>query len=620
MKRSAWSERYEARKTTVVGALKRIRSGSRVFVGSGCGRPQVLLDALFKLGQRLSDIEIIQGRTLGVVPSAASDQQANFRHHTFHICPGIRDAVQEGRADYTPVASSQLPSLFANGRIPVDVVLLQVSPPDETGYCSMGITVGITRHALTHARYVAAQVNPRMPRTFGNSMLHVDEIHAFVEAEHPLPQLETPTLDDASMLIAYHCVKLIEDGAVLRLGHNAVSAAIARTLIEEQRQDLGLHTEHFTDCMMEMMRAGVVTNQRKQRHRGKSVACRCFGSQRLYEFVHENPQVEIHTVEEVNDPFKIAAEPRMVSIIRVAQVDLTGQVSDESTGGAFYGGFGGRGDFIRGAAASRRGKPIVVLPSTSPDGRTSNIKMFLDPGAGVFSSRAEVHYVVTEYGIAALHGKPIRERAIALINIAHPRFRDELMAAAKQQRYVHQDQMLPPPNSSIYPENMESQTQLGDLDLHLRPARPQDERAVQAFIYQLDDKSIYYRFHGELKAMNHSRVQEYVNVDYADRMTLLAFLGTRSREGELVAMGQYLRYARSNQAEVAFITADAFHNRGVGTTILHSLIRHAREQGIEGCFAEVLLRNKAMVRVFEKAGVPIKLTREEGTWLVEFQI
>ncbi len=620
MSGSDWEQHYADRSVGVYEALRRIRSGSRIFAGSGAGRPGVLLEGLFKLASRLTDIEIIQGRTLGVVPSSGQAYEANFRHHTFHIADGIREAVQEGRADYTPVSSSQLPGLMNTGRIPIDVVLLQLSPPDASGHCSMGITVGITRHALDQAGYVVAEINENMPRTFGNSRVHVSRVSAFVHSDRPLPQVARPEVDPISERIAHHCVKYIEDGATLRLGHNSISAAIARKLIEEQRQDLGIHSEHFTDCMMDMMRAGVVTNARKTMRAGRSVACRAFGSQKLYQFVDNNPLVEIRSVSEVNDPFRIASHERMVAIVNVAQVDLTGQVSDESTGVRFYGGFGGRSDFIHGASRSHRGKPIVVLHSTSPDGGESNIKMFLDPGAGIISDRACVHYVITEWGVAALHGKPIRERAIALINIAHPRFRDELMKTAKKHRYVHQDQMLPPPNSAVYPDHLEHTASFGDLDVFFRPARPSDERTVQAFIYQLGERSIYYRFHGELRDMHHARVQGFVNVDYQDTITFIGLLGSRGHEGEMVAMGQYLRYPESNLVEVAFITGDDYHDKGIATWTLKLLIRYARECGIEGCFAEVLAQNQAMLRVFQKCDQPVKVTREEGTFLVEFEI
>lgn len=616
-----WRTHYDQRSDSAIAAIRRIRSGSRVFVGSGCGRPAVLLEGLVRMASQLRDIEIIQGRTLGIVPSSSTIANTrSFRHHTFHICAGMQEAVQDGRADYTPVSSSQLPTLLASGRIPIDVVLLQVSPPDDAGYCSMGITVGITRHALEQAHYVVAEVNQQMPRTHGNSRVHVSRIHAFVQSDRPLPEVPQPEVDPVSERIAHHCVKYIEDGATLRLGQNSISVAITHKLIELKRKDLGIHSEHFTDCMMQLMKAGVVTNARKTMRTGHSVACRCFGSKALYDFVDGNPEVEIRSVSEVNDPFRIAAQERMVAIVNVAQVDLTGQVSDECTGLRFYGGFGGRNDFIEGAARSHRGKPIVVLPSTNGDGSESNIKMFLDPGAGVISNRANVHYVVTEWGVAAMHGRPIRERAISLISIAHPKFRDALMHQAKQHCYVHQDQLLPPPNTALYPDHLEHHTNFSDLDVFFRPARPSDERTVQAFIYQLGERSIYYRFHGELRDMHHSRVQPFVNVDYQDTFTIIGLLGSCGHEGEMVGMGQFLRYPESNKVEVAFITGDDYHDRGIASWILWILIRFARERGIEGCFAEVLPQNRAMLRVFEKCGLPIEVTRDDGTIHVTFQI
>ncbi len=616
-----WEHTYKERQVSAAMAIGKIRSGSRVFVGSGCGRPQVLIDAMTGMAKRFSDIEIIQGRTLGVLPSAHQSYQSSFRHHTFHIGPSIQEAVQQGRADYTPVRTSQVPELFASRRIPIDVVLFQLTPPNIHGYCSMGITVGITKHAFEHAHYRIAQVNPHMPWTYGNTLVHVSEVDAFVLADTPLPETTVPEIDEISEKIAIRCTRHIENGATLRLGYNAISAAIARRLIQEDRKDIGIHSEHFSDFMMDMMLAGVATNTRKGLYNGKSVACRCFGSRKLYDFVDNNPQVEIRSVAEVNDPARIAMNERMVAITRVAQVDLTGQVADESTGINYYGGFGGRADFMRGAAASRRGKFIVALPSTSPDGTNSNIKMFLDPGAGVISNRADACYVITEWGSALLQGRPIRERAIALINIAHPRFRNELMAAAKEHRYVHQDQLLPPPNSTVYPDHMEVAADFRNgLKVSFRPVKPSDERMVQAFVYGLEERSIYYRFHGKMQTMHHNRIQHFVNVDYHETMTLIGLLGDSTEGEEMVAMGQYLRYPESNRAEVAFITADEYQNLGIGTWILQALIRYARERGIEGFFAEVLRQNRQMLKVFQKSGLPTKTTYEGSTCLVEFDL
>lgn len=619
MTRPGWREHFERRTFTAEQALKSLRSGSTVFIGSGCGQPRLLFDALMRRSPHLSDIEILHGITLGVVGSTDPSFAERFRHNAFFVSEGVTSAVSEGRADYTPIRSFRIPSLFSSGRIPVDAAFIQVSPPDEAGYCSLGVSVGITRAAAENASYVVAEVNPQMPRTFGNSLIHVKDIDAFVAVDHPLIEVPPPaSLNEVTRQIAHNCVRLIEDGATLRLGANAIAWAVARQLIEARRADLGIHSDYMTEGIMEMMLAGVANNSRKRESTGRSVACRCIGTRRLYDFVHNNPQVELHTTAEVCDPDAIARHERMVAIVRGFQVDLMGQVSDGIGGGRFHGGFGGRADFIRGAARAARGKPIIVMPSTTRDGEESTIKMFLDPGSEVVALGADIHYVVTEWGTAFLHGRSIRERAVALIHIAHPKFRKHLMDEAKRHRFVYQDQLLSQGQAPMYPEHLEATVDFGpDLQVFFRPVFASDERKVQSFIYRLGDRSIRYRFHGEVRVMNHSLVQGFVNVDYTDTMTMIGLkVDGDPEKGEVVAMGQYLRYPHSNIAEVAFITLDDYQNRGIGTWLLQALARYARQCSIEGFFAEILRDNHQMIRVFQKSGFSMRGSVEHDVYTI----
>jgi acyl-CoA hydrolase/GNAT superfamily N-acetyltransferase len=620
---SGWRALFEQRTIPAEQALKNIRSGSSVFIGSGCGQPRLLFDTLMSISPYLSDIEILHGMTLGVVGSTEPAFAERFRHNAFFVSEGVKSAVSEGRADYTPIRSFRIPGLFSSGRIPVDVALIQVTPPDEAGYCSLGVSVGVTRAAAESASYVVAEVNPQMPRTFGNSLIHVKDIDAFVLSDLPLVEVPIPAdLSQVSQCIAHNCVRLIEDGATLRLGANAIAWAVAMKLIEAGRSDLGIHSDYMTDGIMELMLAGVVNNSRKRDSTGKCIACRCIGTRKLYDFVRNNPKVEMHTTADVCDPNTIARQERMAAIVRGFQVDLMGQVSDGIGGGRFHGGFGGRADFIGGAARSPRGKPIIVIPSTTRDGAESTIKMFLDPGAEVVALGADVHYVVTEWGTAFLHGRSIRERAISLIHIAHPKFREELMAEAKRNRFVYQDQILTPGHAAMYPEHLEARVSFGpDLSVFFRPVLPSDERKVQSFIYRLGDRSIRYRFHGEVRVMNHSLVQGFVNVDYSDTMTMIGMLVDGDPEkGEVVAMGQYLRYPQTNVAEVAFITLDTYQNRGIGTWLLQALGRCARQCSIEGFFAEVLRDNHQMIRVFQKSGFSMRGTMDGGVYTIALDL
>jgi acyl-CoA hydrolase/GNAT superfamily N-acetyltransferase len=615
-----WRSTYEQRRMSSADALRVLRSGDRVFVSPGCGRSSLLVEELMRTVERLWDVEILVGRSLWL-PEEAQRTSGRFRQHAFHVGDDLREAVADGRADYTPVRSAEVPALFASAAMPLDVALVQVSAPDDSGHCNLGISVGLTRAAVDHARYVLAEVNPAMPRTHGRTLVPVERFHAFVESDRPLDEFPPPAIDDVARRIAAHCARLIPDGATLRLGNNGVAAAIAELLIAERRRDLGWHGEMFTEAALDLMLAGVLTNARKIVDTGRTVACRGVGTRRLYDFVRENPAVEFRGEDEVSDPAHIAAHPRMVAVARVEQVDLTGQVADEFMGARFGGGFGARFDFLRGAAASPGGRPIVALPSTSPDGRESNIRIFLDPGAGVVAGRSDVHYVVTEWGSALLHGRSIRDRAMALLGIAHPRFRDELFAAAREQRYVPRDQVLPNLDLSAYPRQLEQvATMRGGLTVFIRPAQPGDERMVRTFLYGLSDRSAFHRFHSDVRRMDESAVRQFVNVDYRDTMSLIAVLGDNAESVRMLAMGQYLRVAQRDAAEFAFVTADEYQGRGLATWMLRALIDHARANGYRRFVGDVLVGNPSMIRVLEKAGVPMKRSFEDGVHLIELQL
>ena len=614
-----WRTIYEQRRMSAAEALRVLRSGDRVFVSHGCGRGALLVEELRRTVERLWDVEILVGRSLW--QADPTQCAGRFRQHAFQIGEDLRDAVADGRADYTPVRSAEVPALFASAAMPLDVALVQVTPPDDSGHCNLGLSVGLTRAAVDHARFVLAEVNPAMPRTHGHTRVPVERIHAFVESDRPLEEFPPPAIDDVARRIAEHCVRLIPDGATLRLGNNGVAAAIAERLITEGRRDLGWHSEMFTEAALDLVLAGVLTNARKTVDTGRTVACRGVGTRRLYDFVRENPAVEFRGEDEVSDPARISAHARMVAVARVEQVDLTGQVADEFMGARFGGGFGARYDFLRGAAASPGGRAIVALPSTAADGLASNIRPFLDPGAGVVAGRSDVHYVVTEWGSALLHGRSIRDRAMALIAIAHPRFREELFAAAREHHYVPADQVLPSLDLSAYPRRLEQVASLRDgLTVFIRPAQPGDERMVRTFLYGLSERSAYHRFHNDVRRMDESAVRQFVYVDYRDTMSLIAVLGDSRESVRMLAMGQYLRCSQHDAAEFAFVTADEYQGRGLATWMLRALIDHARANGYRRFVGDVLIGNPSMLRVLEKAGVPMKRSFEDGVHLIELQL
>jgi len=417
----SWVHLYRERLTTAQAAVRSVRSGDKIYVHSNAAVPQVLVDALTERSDDLKDVEIYHLLTLGRASYAAPELAGSFRVHALFIGSNVRRAVNDGRADYTPVFLSEIPSLFASKALSVDVCLLQVSPPDAHGYCSYGVSVDCTIAARKQARVVIAEVNRQMPRTLGRSSIHVSRIHHIVETDRPLPELvpEEPSTVEAA--IGEKIASLVEDGATLQMGIGSIPDAVLKNL--HGKRDLGIHTEMFSDGVIDLVEAGVITNDAKTVLPGQLAVSFVMGTRRLYNFVDSNPIVEFQPSDFINDPIVIAQNHRMTAINSALQVDLTGQVCADSIGSELYSGVGGQVDFIRGAARSLGGKPIIALPSTAKKGEISRIVPLLSQGAGVVTSRADVHYVVTEHGIAQLHGKNLKDRSRALIEIAHPKFR-----------------------------------------------------------------------------------------------------------------------------------------------------------------------------------------------------
>lgn len=419
---------------TIDAALELIKSGQRVYIGGGCGVPAPLLEGLTARAGDLRDVEVIHMLTAGEDPTTAPEYAAAFRHNAVFVGHNVRRAVREGRADFTPVFLSDIPRLFRSGLLPLDVALIQVSPPDEHGFCSLGVEVGCTLPAAQLAQTVIAEINPNMPRTLGDSFIHISRITACVETDRPLLEAPQGASNPIATRIGQYIADLIPDGATLQLGIGAIPDAVLHSL--GNKRHLGIHSELFSDGIIDLVEAGVIDSEAKTLHRGKLVAGFLLGSRRLFDWVHNNAMVEMHPTDYINDPFVIAKNRRMVAINSALQVDLSGQVCADSIGTQIYSGVGGQVDFIRGASRSEEGLPIIALPSTARNGTISRIAPTLELGAGVVTSRYDVHYVVTEYGVAQLHGKTLAQRARALINIAHPDFRSSLTEAARRINYI----------------------------------------------------------------------------------------------------------------------------------------------------------------------------------------
>jgi acyl-CoA hydrolase len=430
----SWEPDYKKKLQTADDALRCVRSGTRVYIQPGCAEPESLVEALMRRAPEVYGVEIVHMMTMGCAPYVAPEMAGHFRHNAVFIGGNVREAINDGRADYTPIYLSEIEGLFESGQMPIDVALIEVSPPDSHGFCSFGVGVDTTLTAARVAKYVVAQINDYMPRTYGDSFIHVDDIDAFVESSRPLCALKKPIVTDLQVAIARNVAGLIEDGAVLQTGIGGIPDAVLPMLMD--RKDLGVHSELVSDGAIPLIEAGVLTGARKNFKPRKIILGFALGTKRLFDFMDNNPIFEFHPTAYTNDPGLIARNDRMVAINSAIQVDLTGQVCSDSIGNQFYSGIGGQVDFIRGASRSKGGKPIIAISSTAKKGAISRIVPMLDPGAGVVTSRGLVRYIVTEFGVAYLHGKSIRERAKALIEIAHPDFRAELYEYCEKTKWL----------------------------------------------------------------------------------------------------------------------------------------------------------------------------------------
>jgi acyl-CoA hydrolase/GNAT superfamily N-acetyltransferase len=614
-----WQEKYKSRISTPQAAVSKVRSGQRVFIGSGAAEPQLLVKALADRGPELADTQITHILTLGVAPYADPKLVDGFRHNALFIGPNVREAVAEGRADFTPVFLSEVPRLFRHGKMPIDVALIQVSPPDEHGYCSFGVSVDVTKAAAESAGHVIAEINPNMPRTLGDCFIHISAIHDLVPSNEQILEAPAGQVDDIAKRIGRHIAELIQDGSTLQLGIGTIPDAVLASL--GGKKNLGIHSEMISDGVIDLVESGVINGSKKNIHTGKIVASFAIGTRRLYDFIDNNPMCEFHPSEYTNDPFRIAQNDRVVAINSALQVDLTGQVCADSLGTYFYSGIGGQVDFIRGASRSHQGRPIIALPSTANDGKVSRIASTLTPGAGVVTSRGDVHYVVTEYGIADLHGKTIRERAMALIHIAHPDHREQLMEEARNRKLVYSDQVAIFGHGDLNRRSFERTfTSPNGKSVHMRPVLPTDEDMMRDLFYACSAETLYHRFFTKVASMPHRKLKKFVNIDYVKNMALVSVIYEDERE-MIVAVGRYSVDKASNAAEVAFIVRDDWQGQGVGVAMFNQLLEVARNRGIVTFTADLLHDNTRMLHIFHKcAPTPIESTLEGGIYHLSFSI
>jgi acyl-CoA hydrolase/GNAT superfamily N-acetyltransferase len=599
-----WQEEYAALVTTADAAMTRLRPGQRVFIGSGCGEPLELVRALTRRSSALPDTEIVHVLTFGEAPYAHKELTRYFRVNSFFIGENVRDVIQEGLGDYTPIFLSDIPRLFQTGQLPLDVALIQVTPPDERGMVRLGVSVDIVKSAAENAGLVIAQVNPNMPRTLGDTSFHIFHLDVLVPTDEPILEVAYAETSGEMQQIAEYVSALIDDGSTLELGIGGIPQALLGYL--KDKKDLGIHTEMFTDGIIDLIEAGVVNGSKKTLDRGKVVASFCLGSKKLYDYIDDNPVFSFHPTEYVNDPFVISQHHKMVAINMALEVDLTGQVCADSLGSRFFSGVGGQVDFNRGAARAHGGKAIIALPSTAKEGQVSRIVARLSPGAGVVTTRADVHYVVTEYGVAYLHGKSVQERALALISVAHPDFRAQLVRDAIEARYLSAEHKDVEGRVVIGPQELHTTFLLDDgTQLSFRPIHPTDEPRMLHLFYELSQQTIYYRFMSHLKRITRKQIQDFVYIDHRNDVAVVGTLPEAHGE-DIIAIGRYYLDASTNRAEVAFVVRDDWQGRGIGRFLLSHLVKIARRNGIQGFTAEVLRENKAMLSVFNRSELKMR--------------
>jgi acyl-CoA hydrolase/GNAT superfamily N-acetyltransferase len=607
-----WVDGYVEKKCDSANAIRLIKSGQRVFIGSACGEPQELVRALVEHSRLFTGLEIVrmlsrENAPLTEIADHSTDSGFSVRH-IYLGATGSQHFFRENLRFFTPLNVSEVPALFKSRKLPINVALIQVSPPDDFGWMSLGISVDVTLAAAKSADVVIAQVNPSMPRIMGQSFIHVNDVDAIVEHEEDLITIEHSEPSEIYTMIGRHISRLISDGSTLQVGLDAASQATVQAL--HQKNDLGFHSQYLTNDILKLYALGVINNRNKGLNEGKLVASAALGNKELYEFLHDNPAIEFHPSDYVNNPHIIASHNRMVSMNVAKTIDLTGQVSAEASAQTHFAGVSGIMDFVQGARRAQGGKSILMLPSASPDGKKSNIVPFLQNEV-VVVPRGGVQYVATEYGVVNLFGKNLQERVMAMISLAHPDFRNELFAAAQDGGLVNSGRSLGEAARAVYPVNLEDIVEVGNHTITIRPAKPVDVRRIREHYYSLEKEDVMQRFFHAKSSFTASDVEAISHVDYIKDLTLVGVIG-ESGFDRVVAVGEYLLLLESNMAEVAFTVARDFQSKGLGKIFLRKLAAAAREHGISGLVAYTSPSNKFMIDLFKTLPYKVKTSIEDN--------
>lgn len=606
--------KYIHKITTPENALSCIKSGDRVFVGTGCATPRILTNGLENLQKDLEDVQLYHFLVKGAVPFKDGIPNTKFYHKSFFIDRDMQSLIKQGRGDYIPISITQVPNLLRNGGLTIDVALIQVTMPDEYGFVSLGVSADITHAVIQHAGIVIAELNPNMPRTNGDTFVPMKRIDRAVIVDSPVIEFSNSHVDDSiSERIAQHIARIIDNGSTLQIGLGRIPNAMLKYLTH--RRDIGVHSDVITDSIVDLVEKGIINGKEKSLHPGKIVTSYCLGTRRLYDLIDNNPLFSFYPIEYVCDPSIISKNRKMVSVTQALAIDLMGQVCSDQFEGELYSGISTQPDFLRGTANSLEGKPIICLASTTENGKESRIRPLLREGEGVSIPRSDVHYVVTECGTAYLFGKTIQEKALALIEIAHPSFRSELLEAAKRLGYLRSGQGLKCKSDGAiecwYPQKEEREFMLkNNTKIVVRPSKASDVNGLQNLFYQLPPEDVYTRFFRNLKCLSVSEAEHLCNVDYNKEMAFVITAGERENE-KIVGSSFYTVNPSTHMADVAYMVLHEWQGMGLGTILQQRMVEYAKSKGLRGFTADILANNQAMLKLAKKCGkVTQKLSRD----------
>ena len=611
---SVASSNWESRMVSPQAALTRIKPGTTIFIGTGPATPRTLLKSLMATdAHNAKDLELVQLATHGNIMSVAELHAQNYRLKTFFSGYISWKTIRSGRVDLIPAYSSQIPRILKSRQIPIDVAFIQVTPPNEAGYCSLGMAVDVAREAMDQASLVVGEINPDMPFTFGDTFVSINDFDLLVRSNHPPVTYERWEVDDTMDRVAANIASVIKNGDCLCFSYSPLFEALAPHLSD--KRDLGIHSLYFTDALMDLVKSGAVNNHRKSPFRGKSLTSYALGTEALVSWLDRNPLVEFQGIDWVCNPTYIGRNPQFVAVYEARKIDLLGGVAFP-TRGRVASGPGEVIDFFTGAEISRDGCTIFGLPSRNERGEP-NVLIALMDYPNQFRLRESVNMIATEYGIANLKWRTLRERAQAIIDIAHPDDRKQLVEQAREKKLIYANQIYINETAHLYPSHIaDEHTFKSGVTVRFRAIKPSDEEAMRRFFYRFSEEPIYYRFFYSIRTMSHDKMQEYVNVDYSKGVSIIGLVGGPSNE-KIIAEARFVRDERDGFGNVAFLIEEQYHGIGIGTYLLNMLIRQAQEQGLKGLTAEVLSDNMSMMKIFEKANLPVEAHLIDGVYHIK---